>query len=270
MSEALRDVQDTECADITVCEKAPEDAGSATTCEPILSCEHLTKSYVHGKYVLNDFNLTVPSGRIVGLLGPNGCGKSTLLKLISGLLSADSGTIKIAGVPRSEETCALVSYLPERTYFNSRMRVCELIDFFSDFYADFDPTLAQKLLCDLNIPLNDKLKTLSKGMKEKVQLVMVMARKTRLYLLDEPIGGVDPASRDYILNTIIGNYNPDASVIITTHLIHDIEPALDEFVFMGYGGRISRIGNAQAVREATGKTLDELFREEFRYAGQIS
>ena len=240
------------------------------TSVPVLKCEHLSKSYVRGKYVLQDFNLTVPCGKIVGLLGPNGCGKSTLLKLISGLLTSDGGNIEIAGIQRSEETNALISYLPERTYFNSRMRVCELIDFFCDFYSDFDKELAVKLLCDLNIPTDEKLKSLSKGMKEKVQLVMVMSRKTRLYLLDEPIGGVDPASRDYILNTIIGNYNPTASVIITTHLIHDIEPALDDFIFMGWGGEILRRGSANDVREATGKTLDELFREEFRYAGQIS
>ncbi len=238
--------------------------------EPILKCENLSKCYIRDKYVLKDFNITIPKGKIVGLLGPNGCGKSTLLKMISGLLSPDGGTIEIAGLPRSEETNALISYLPERTYFNSRMRASELIDYFSDFYTDFDAELARRLLADLNVPADEKLKTLSKGMKEKVQLVMVMARKTRLYLLDEPIGGVDPASRDYILNTILGNFNPEASVIITTHLIHDIEPALDDFVFMGWGGNILRMGCAEDVRAATGKTLDELFREEFRYASQIS
>ena len=239
-----------------------------TECDtPVLRCVNLNKCYTKGKYVLKDFTIDIPKGKIVGLLGPNGCGKSTLLKLISGLLTEDSGEIEICGIKRSEETNALISYLPERTYFNSRMRVFELLDYFADFYSDFDRALAEKLLTDLNIPTDQKLKELSKGMKEKVQLVMVMA-KTRLYLLDEPIGGVDPASRDYILDTIIGSYNPEATIIITTHLIHDIEPALNEFLFMGYGGTVLRKGNAEAIRQATGKTLDELFREEFRYAGQ--
>ena len=237
---------------------------------PVLKCEHLYKSYKLGVNVLDDFNITVPGGKILGLLGPNGCGKSTFLKLVSGLLVPTSGTIEICGTPRSEETNSLISYLPERTYFNSRMRVSELITYFEDFYQDFNSSLARKMLDDLGIPQNEKLKALSKGMKEKVQLVMVMSRKTRLYMLDEPIGGVDPASREYILNTIIGNYNPDASIIITTHLITDIEPILDEFAFMGYGGQILRAGNAETVREATGKTLDELFREVFRYAAQNS
>ena len=231
---------------------------------PVLRCEHLCKSYKVGSPVLHDFNFEVPAGKIVGLLGPNGCGKSTFLKLVSGLLVPDSGAIEICGEERSEASNALISYLPERTYFNSRMKVCELIAFFSDFYADFEPEVAKRMLADLGISENSRLKELSKGMKEKVQLVMVMSRKAKLYMLDEPIGGVDPASREYILNTIIGNYNPDASVIITTHLITDIEPILDEFAFMGFGGEIIRQGNADRVREATGKSLDELFREVFR------
>jgi ABC-2 type transport system ATP-binding protein len=144
------------------------------------------------------------------------------------------------------------------------MYVNQLIEFFSDFYSDFDADAAEKMLRDLGIPLNQKLSALSKGMKEKTQLIMVMSRKTKLYMLDEPIGGVDPASREYILSTILGNYNPDASVIITTHLINDIEPVLDEFAFMGYTGEILRAGNADKVRETTGKTIDELFREVFR------
>ena len=249
------------CDTCEICDKDNELCTKDSV--PALECEHVFKSYVRGKFVLHDFNLTVPKGKVVGLLGPNGCGKSTLLKLIVGLLSSDGGTIKIAGVERSEKTCELVSYLPERTYFNSRMRVNELIDFFEDFYSDFDAALAKKLLLDLNVPTDEKLKTLSKGMKEKVQLVMVMSRKTRLYLLDEPIGGVDPASREYILNTIIGTYNPEASVIITTHLIADVESALDDFAFVD-GGKIAMTGNADEVREQYGKTLDELFREVFR------
>ena len=237
---------------------------------PVLKCTNLTKSYTLGIDVLKNLNLTIPEGKIVGLLGPNGCGKSTLLKLISGLLVPNGGEIEICGIPRSEETNALVSYLPERTYFNSRMQVCDLLNYFQDFYADFDKELAKKMLSDLGIDTNRKLSTLSKGTKEKAQLVMVMARKAKLYLLDEPIGGVDPASREYVLRTIIGNYNPEATIIITTHLISDIEPVLDEFAFMGYGGQILRAGNADRVRETTGKTLDELFREVFRYASKNS
>lgn len=231
---------------------------------PVLKCENLSKAYKPGKPVLTNFNLTIEPGRIVGLLGPNGCGKSTFLKLVSGLLVPDGGRIEICGKERSEDSNAYISFLPERTYFDSRSRVSELISLFKDFYEDFDEEVATKMLGDLHIPLDSKLKTLSKGMKEKVQLIMVMSRKTKLYLLDEPIGGVDPASREYILNTIITNYNPEASIIITTHLIADIEPVLDDFAFMTYGGDIVRMGNADTVREATGKILDELFREEFR------
>ena len=233
---------------------------------PVLTCEHLHKRYVkNGPPVLYDFNCSVPSGKIVGLLGPNGCGKSTLMKLVSGLLVPDSGDIYVCGKRACEKTNALISYLPERTYFNSWMHVEELIAFFSEFYEDFDAPLAEKMLADQQIALDSKLKTLSKGMKEKVQLIMVMARRAKLYLLDEPIAGVDPAARDYILQTIIGSYNPDATVIITTHLIHDIEPILDEFVFMGYTGKILLSGVADEVRAEQGKSLDELFKETFRY-----
>ena len=231
---------------------------------PVLQCKHLVKSYGPTLTVLKDFNIMLPPGRILGLLGPNGCGKSTFLKLVAGILTPDSGSIEVCGEPRSEESNRFISYLPERPYFSTSMRVNQLIDFFSDFYTDFHPEVAKKMLADLDIPLDRKLGTLSKGMKEKVQLIMVMSRKTKLYMLDEPIGGVDPASRDYILNTIIGNFNPEASIIITTHLIADIEPVLDEFAFMGFGGEILRAGNAKRVREMTGKSIDELFREVFR------
>lgn len=233
---------------------------------PVLSCTHLYKKYVkNGAPVLQDFNCSIPSGKIVGLLGPNGCGKSTLMKLVSGLLVPDAGEIYVCGERASEKTNALISYLPERTYFNSWMRVEELIAYFKEFYEDFDAGLAEKMLADQQIALTSKLKTLSKGMKEKVQLIMVMARRAKLYLLDEPIAGVDPAARDYILQTIIGSYNPDATVLITTHLIHDIEPILDEFVFMGYTGKILMSGVADEVRTEHGKSLDELFKETFRY-----
>ncbi len=232
--------------------------------ESILTCRDLCKSYVAGRPVLHNLNINLTGGKIIGLLGPNGCGKSTLLKLVSGILVPDSGSIEICGQPKSEATNALVSYLPERTYFNTWMRVEELITYFRDFFPDFDEARARSMMADLGIDTGAKLRTLSKGTKEKVQLVLVMSRRARLYLLDEPIGGVDPAARDYILSTIIGNYDPQAAVIITTHLIHDIEPVLDEFAFMGYGGRILLSGVADEARAEHGKTLDELFREVFR------
>ncbi len=230
---------------------------------PVLECENVVKCYNSGKPVLNELNLTIPSGKIFGLLGPNGCGKSTLIKLIAGILVPTSGGIKICGEYRSEASNALISYLPERPCFSMRMTVTEIFEYFSDFYTDFDIQLAYKMMSDLRIDPNAQLRTLSKGTKEKVQLVLVMARRAKLYLLDEPIGGVDPAAREYILNTIIGNYNPEASVIITTHLINDIEPALDEFAFMG-GGKIIFQGNCDKIREKTGKSIDMLFKEVFR------
>lgn len=229
--------------------------------DSVLSCKNLYKSYKHP--VLKNLNIELPKGKIVGLLGPNGCGKSTLMKLVTGLLVPDSGEIFICGEARSEKTASLVSYLPERTYFSSGMRVEELIEYFKDFYADFDPDRARKMMQDLEIDTSARLKTLSKGTKEKVQLIMVMARRAKLYLLDEPIAGVDPAARDYILKTIIGNYDPEATVVITTHLIHDIEPILDEFVFMGQGGKIYLSGNADETREKYGRSLDALFKEVF-------
>ena len=231
---------------------------------PVLSCTNLNKKYKANIPVLCNFNCALPEGKIIGLLGPNGCGKSTLMKLICGLLVPDSGEITICGQKQSDKTNSLVSYLPERTYFNSWMRVDELLKFFSDFYDDFDRERAVGMLYSLGIETNATLKSLSKGTKEKVQLIMVMARRARLYLLDEPIAGVDPAARDYILQTIIGNYDPSATIIITTHLIHDIEPILDEFMFIGYGGHILMSGNADDVRAEYGKSLDELFREVFR------
>lgn len=230
----------------------------------ILECKGICKSYKKGTPVLENFSLTLGSGKIVGLLGPNGCGKSTLIKLICGILSPESGAIEICGQTRSEKTNALVSYLPERTYFNEWMRVDELVAYFKEFYEDFDVELAYKMLSELGIKSSSKLKALSKGTKEKVQLVMVMARRAKLYLLDEPIAGVDPAARDYILQTIIGNYNPDATVVITTHLIYDIEPALDEFYFMNKGGEILLSGSADEIRAERGMSLDELFREVFK------
>ena len=229
---------------------------------PVLTCKGLSKSY-GSRRVLENVNMCIPSGKIIGLLGPNGCGKSTFLKLVTGLLTLDSGEIEICGEPRSDKTNAYVSYLPERTYFDSSQTGNQIIEYFSDFFPDFDADAARQMLADLEIDPSRKLRTLSKGTREKVQLVMVMARKARLYLLDEPIAGVDPAARDYILKTIIGNYNPDATIIITTHLIYDVEPVLDDFVFMTTGGQIVCSGSAEAVRAERGQSLDELFKEVF-------
>lgn len=230
----------------------------------ILEAQGVSKAYKGGVPVLANFHLRLESGRIVGLLGPNGCGKTTLIKLIAGLLTPDTGRLCVAGTPVSEATRALVSYLPERPYFSPAMRVREMMDYFADFYPDFDRTRAEQMLRDLNIDAAAPMKTLSKGTKEKVQLVLVMARRARLYLLDEPIGGVDPAGRDYVLRTIVGNYAEDATVLITTHLIADVEPILDEFYFMGFGGQIVMGGAADDVRAQYSRSLDRLFREVFR------
>jgi ABC-2 type transport system ATP-binding protein len=231
---------------------------------PVLECKSITKSYVKGMPVLRDLSMSIPSGRIVGLLGPNGCGKSTFLKIVTGLLTVDSGEIFIMGEPRTEKSNSYVAYLSERTYLDNNKTVDEIIVFFEEFFPDFDKVRAYEMLTSLEIDTKAKLKTLSKGTKEKVQLVMVMARRAKLYLLDEPIAGVDPAARDFILRTIISNYDPEATIIITTHLIYDIEPVLDEFVFMAKGGQVVLGGVCDEVRAREGKSLDELFKEVFK------
>lgn len=230
--------------------------------ETVLQATGLTKRYP-GTTALEDLALSLPQGKIVGLLGPNGSGKTTLIKLASGLLTPTSGTITVCGKPIGPETKAMVSYLPDRPYFSGAMKVSQMLDYFSDFYADFDRPRAEGMLRTLGIHQAARFRTLSKGTQEKVQLVLVMSRRARLYLLDEPIGGVDPAARDYILNTIITNYDPSATVLISTHLIADVERVLDEFVFL-HQGKVLRTGNADEVREETGKSLDELFREVFK------
>ena len=229
--------------------------------ETILNAEHLTMRY-HKTLALNDFTLALPKGKIIGLLGPNGSGKTTFIKLAAGLLTPTSGSLTICGEPVGISTKAVVSYLPDRPYFNRELRIREQLDFFQDFYADFDRNRAEAMLADLHIDPNARIKTLSKGNQEKVQLVMVMSRRAKLYLLDEPIGGVDPAARDYILNTIITNYDPEATVLLSTHLIADVERILDEFLFI-HQGKVVRSGNADETRAETGKSLDELFREVF-------
>ncbi|CDD46754.1 putative uncharacterized protein [Firmicutes bacterium CAG:534] len=228
----------------------------------LVKIKGLTKSYDKRKNALDHLDLTIPSGRIIGLLGPNGSGKTTLIKLLAGLLMPNEGEILICGKEPGAETKAVVSYLPERTYFRSSMRVKELIEYFQDFYADFRPERARELLGNLKIDENASLKTLSKGTKEKVQLIMVMSREARLYLLDEPIAGVDPAARDYILRTIISNYNEDATVILSTHLISDIEQILDEVIFIK-AGRILLQDSVENIREQQGKSVDAYFREVF-------
>ena len=231
--------------------------------EYLVKAMELTKKY--GTFeALRGLDLQLERGKIIGLLGPNGSGKTTFIKILAGLLTPTGGYVTVGGKEPGYETKAMVSYLPERPYFNPSIKVSALIDYFSDFYEDFDAELAKKVLWDLGVDQGAAMKTLSKGTKEKVQLVLVMSRKARLYLLDEPIGGVDPAARDYVLRTIIGNYSPESSIIITTHLIADVERAIDDFAFMHYGGRIYMYGNADTVREHSGKSLDQLFREVFR------
>ncbi|MCE5221002.1 MAG: ABC transporter ATP-binding protein [Clostridium sp.] len=229
---------------------------------PILECKNLVKAYTNSE-ALKGIDLTIKRGRIVGLLGPNGSGKSTLIKLANGLLTPSSGEILINGLKPGIETKKIVSYLPERTYLNDWMKVSDIINFFKDFYDNFNPEKAHEMLQKLNINPNDKLKTMSKGTKEKVQLILVMSREADLYLLDEPIAGVDPAARDYILNTIITNYNENATIIISTHLISDIERVLDDVVFISYG-RIFLTKSVDEIREDEGKSVDALFREVFK------
>ncbi|MDO4173319.1 MAG: ABC transporter ATP-binding protein [Eubacteriales bacterium] len=229
--------------------------------EPILQCTGLCKSY-GSKEALKNITLALERGRIVGLLGPNGSGKSTLIKLANGLLTPTAGELRIAGNLPGTETHAHVSYLPERTYLSDWMTADDLLRFFADFYEDFNLDKAAEMLTRLNISAKDALKTMSKGTKEKVQLVVVMSREADLYLLDEPIGGVDPAARDYILNTILTNYSENSTVVISTHLISDIEKVLDDVVFLNQG-QITLHKSVDDIRAEYGKSVDALFREVF-------
>lgn len=229
---------------------------------PILECKGLTKRYGN-KTALDQISFSLMPGKIIGLLGPNGSGKTTLIKLLNGLLVPTEGHIFIDGLAPGVETKKFVSYLPERTYLNSWMKVCDIIDFFQDFYEDFDKARAYDMLKRLNINPSDRLRTMSKGTKEKVQLILVMSRRARLYCLDEPIAGVDPAARDYILSTIIQNYDENATIIISTHLISDVENILDDVVFI-QNGHIRMVDSVENIRFNQGKSVDVLFREVFK------
>ena len=230
--------------------------------DAILEARALTKRY-GATLALNNVDLTLPRGKIIGLLGPNGSGKTTLLKIAAGLLTPTSGVILADNRPIGEQTKSVISFLPERTYLPDWMTVNDCLDYFEDFYSDFDRKRAVEMLTRLAVPANKRMRTLSKGTREKMQLVLVMSRRAKLYLLDEPIGGVDPATRDYILDTIIGNYDSEATILISTHLISDVEKVLDEFLFLKEG-IITMHDTTDNVREKQGKSLDELFREVFR------
>lgn len=228
----------------------------------LVKCINVNKSF-GDKEILRDINLTIPRGKIIGLLGKNGTGKSTLIKLLNDLLTPTSGEILINGEKVGVNSKRIISYLPERTYLDKSMTVDKVIEYFSDFYDDFDSNKARKLLDDLGLDTSLKLSKMSKGMQEKVQLVLVMSRKVQLYILDEPLGGVDPATRDYILDTILTNFNEGASVIISTHLIADIERILDEVIFIDKG-RIILQDNTDDLRNKENGSIDEIFRRMFK------
>lgn len=228
----------------------------------LMRCEHLTK-YYGSKIALSDVNLRLESGKIVGLLGPNGSGKTTLIKLINGLLVPSQGLLTINGEMPGIKTKAMVSYLPEKMYLGNWMRVNDVMEFFSDFYEDFDLNRAMSMLDSLHIQASDQIRHMSKGTKEKVQLILVMSRRAKLYCLDEPIAGVDPAARDYILNTILSNYDPEATILISTHLIADIENILDEVIFI-QNGQIKLQDSVDNIRCHQHKSVDALFREVFK------
>ena len=228
----------------------------------LVKITNLNKNY-GDKQVLKNINLTIPKGKIIGLLGKNGMGKSTLLKLINDLLTPTSGEILVNGKKVGVESKKIISYLPERTYLDKSMTVDKVIEYFEDFYDNFDSKKAKKLLKDLDLDTKQKLSKMSKGMQEKVQLVLVMSRKADLYILDEPLGGVDPATRDYILDTILTNFNEGASVLISTHLISDIERILDEVIFIDKG-KIILTSNTDELRNKENSGIDEIFRRMFK------
>ncbi len=228
----------------------------------VLECKGLTKQYGR-TLALDDVSFTLEEGRIVGLLGPNGSGKTTFIKLCNGLLTPSSGELRICGYAPGKESKALVSYLPDRPYLPNWMDVTQALEMYEDFYADFDRKRALEMLAHLGIVEKQRIRQMSKGTKEKVQLILVMSRAAKLYLLDEPIGGVDPATRDYILKTIITNYEPQSTVVISTHLIADVEQALDQVIFIDHG-RIVLQSDTDLIRAEKGMSVDALFREVFK------
>lgn len=228
----------------------------------LLECKDLTKRYGK-KTAIDHISFQLESGHIIGLLGPNGSGKTTLIKMINGLLTPSSGSLTVNGKPIGVESKKVISYLPDHTYLNMNQKVKDVIDYFKDFYEDFDENRAYDMLAKLNINPDDRLKTMSKGTKEKVQLILVMSRRAQLYVLDEPIAGVDPAARDYILDVILSNYDPDATILISTHLIADIEKVLDEVLFI-QNGQIRLAASVEDIRAKEGKSVDMLFREVFK------
>ncbi len=228
----------------------------------LLECIHIYKNY-DKKQVLKDINLKIPRGKIIGLLGKNGMGKTTLIKLINDLLTPTSGEILVNGKRVGVDSKKIISYLPERTYLDKSMTIGETLKFFNDFYDNFDIEKAKRLVKDLDLEIDTKISKMSKGMQEKLQLILVMSRNVLLYILDEPLGGVDPATRDYILDTILNNFNEDASVIISTHLISDIERILDEVIFIDKG-KIILASDADKLREKEKGSIDEIFRRMFK------
>lgn len=228
----------------------------------LLECNNLTKNY-GGKTAIDTISLSIESGHIIGLLGPNGSGKTTFIKMINGLLIPTSGTLSVLGRPVGVESKKVISYLPDHTWLNMNQKVKEVIAFFKDFFDDFEAERAYDMLQKLNISPDDRLKTMSKGTKEKVQLILTMSRRAKLYVLDEPIAGVDPAARDYILDVILSNYDPDATLLISTHLIADIENILDEVLFLK-NGKLCLASSVDEIRVKHGKSVDTLFREVFK------
>lgn len=228
----------------------------------LLECKNLSKSF-DNKKILKDVNLIIPRGKIIGLLGKNGQGKTTLLKLINDLLTPTSGEVLIEGLHPGVESKRIISYLPERTYLDKEMKVIDTLNYFKEFYDNFDIDKAKKLLKDLDLDINYKISKMSKGMQEKLQLILVMSREADLYILDEPLGGVDPATRDYILDTILSNFKEGSSVIISTHLISDIERILDEVIFIDKG-KIILTASADELREKEKSSIDEIFRRTFK------
>lgn len=243
-------------------DESREESGSQSVV-PLLECRRLTMRYAGNRDALSDINLKIYGGRIIGLLGPNGSGKTTFIKLVCGLLRPTSGEVLINGHEPGVKSKLAVSYLPDRIYLNDWMRVHQLVSFFEDFYDNFDAEKAYSMISRLGINAGDKLKNMSKGTKEKVQLILTMSRNASLYLLDEPIGGVDPAARDFILSTILTNYNPGATVILSTHIISDVERILDDVIFLS-NGKIMLAGAADDIRAKNGCSIDDLFREVFK------